>query len=86
LYVGEIGGTSNKIITVGAYVTKDQYVNLKGNLEKSEDSLSHLAEFSSRGPTADGRTKPEITAPGEELVSAVNSYSTSTMKITAVQC
>jgi len=74
--VGEIGGTSNKIITVGAYVTKDQYVNLKGNLEKSEDSLSHLAEFSSRGPTADGRTKPEITAPGEELVSAVNSYST----------
>ncbi|MEI8006126.1 MAG: S8 family serine peptidase [Bacteroidota bacterium] len=73
--IGEIGGTSKKIITVGAYVTKYQYVNIKGNTMTSSDSLDHLAAFSSRGPTVDGRTKPEITAPGEQLVSSVNSYS-----------
>ncbi len=28
------------------------------------DSLGNLAPFSSRGPTADGRTKPDLTAPG----------------------
>ena len=73
--IGEIGGTSKKIITVGAYTTKHEYLNIKGVTQTSDDELNTLAEFSSRGPTIDGRTKPEITAPGEELVSSVNSYS-----------
>jgi len=30
----------------------------------AEDSLGALASFSSRGPTADGRLKPELTGPG----------------------
>jgi subtilisin family serine protease len=30
----------------------------------AEDSLGTLASFSSRGPTADGRVKPDVTAPG----------------------
>jgi len=73
---GEIGGTSKKIITVGAYVTKDSYVNMQGKTMTSADPLNQLASFSSRGPTVDGRTKPEICAPGEKLVSSVNSYDT----------
>src|SRR5207247_6214951 len=30
----------------------------------AEDSLGTIASFSSRGPTADGRLKPDLTAPG----------------------
>jgi subtilisin family serine protease len=30
----------------------------------AEDSLGNIANFSSRGPTADGRVKPDFTAPG----------------------
>ncbi len=33
----------------------------------AEDSLGTLASFSSRGPTADGRIKPDFTAPGVDV-------------------
>jgi len=33
----------------------------------AEDSLGGLASFSSRGPTADGRMKPDFTAPGVDI-------------------
>ena len=41
----------------------------------AEDSLGTLAGFSSRGPTADGRPKPDLTAPGV-LVCALNGPNT----------
>jgi subtilisin family serine protease len=52
-------GTARGAITVGAYVTRS------GSLP-----LGSIAPFSSPGPTADGRQKPEITAPGYYLYSA----------------
>lgn len=33
----------------------------------AEDSLGHVTAFSSRGPTADGRLKPDLTAPGLDV-------------------
>ena len=33
----------------------------------AEDSLGAIASFSSRGPTADGRLKPDLTAPGLDV-------------------
>ena len=35
------------------------------------DSLGQVAAFSSRGPTADGRTKPEVVGPGSAVTVAV---------------
>lgn len=52
-------GISQKIITVGALDDKD-------TSDRSDDDV---AEFSSRGPTIDGHTKPDILAPGVNIVS-----------------
>lgn len=62
--VGEVGGTAKKIVTVGAFVTK-----LQGYDEVF--TLGDKAGFSSMGPTADGRIKPDIAAPGARIASAV---------------
>lgn len=74
--VGEIGGTGNSIITVGAYTTKNSYTDFYNNSHNIPVYVSNgsIAPFSSKGPTADGRTKPDITAPGNVIVSSVNSY------------
>lgn len=60
--VGEIGGTGKRIITVGSFNTK--------NVAKIGD----ISYFSSVGPTIDGRTKPDITAPGSTVTAAFSSY------------
>ena len=52
-----IPGTSQEIIAVGSYVTKGA-------------GVGSLSSFSSRGPTRDGRPKPEISAPGQFVMSA----------------
>lgn len=62
--VGEIGGTCKKIITVGAYVS-----NNRGGVIRQDERQK--ASFSSEGPTADGRVKPEICAPGCQVASSV---------------
>lgn len=73
---GEIGGTGNSVITVGAYTTKNTYQNFSGQTVQSPffNDIGELAPFSSHGPTADGRTKPEITAPGNVVISSLSSF------------
>lgn len=62
--VGEIGGTGKKVISVGAYATRT------GSYARQEGIIT---EFSSLGPTADGRIKPDITAPGNQIISSFSS-------------
>lgn len=40
-----------------------------GSIHKSKPHLYGISYFSSRGPTADGRCKPDLVAPGERIVS-----------------
>lgn len=74
--VGEIGGTGKSVITVGAYTTTNSYTNFNNSQQtiSYNVALEEIAPFSSKGPTADNRTKPDITAPGNVIIAPVNSF------------
>lgn len=82
--VGELGGESPDVISVGSYNSKMQFqpLALKGTQDAygiNPDLVGNFGEhskFSSYGPTADGRIKPDITAPGAIIVSAGSRYCT----------
>ncbi|MGC8869312.1 MAG: S8 family serine peptidase, partial [Sulfurihydrogenibium sp.] len=67
-YLGTVGipATSPYVIAVGALTSKP----LDIITSKSFIDLGKIAYFSSRGPTRDGRIKPDITAPGYFVLSA----------------
>src|SRR5690554_1392225 len=60
---GELGGTGNNMISVGAYTTKNAWTAFNGSAQQADfyAPIGALAPFSSKGPTADNRTKPDIT-------------------------
>ncbi|MCM1110814.1 MAG: S8 family peptidase [Clostridium sp.] len=76
--IGEIGGTANSIISVGSYDSRRSLpLLLGGGIELNENmsfETGHTSVFSSRGPTADGRTAPTILAAGMPVVSAYSRY------------
>jgi subtilisin family serine protease len=45
-----------------------------GSIHKSNPHTYGVSYFSSRGPTADGRKKPDLVAPGEQVLSAYHAY------------
>jgi subtilisin family serine protease len=66
-----IPGTASKIITVGSFFTHPFVPGVTADIEAQLNNLvGTLAPNSSFGPTRDGRPKPEITAPGEAIISA----------------
>ena len=65
--VGEPGGVGKNVITVGSYLRSD--FNIFG-----QELGGTLSNFSSSGPTVDGRLKPEISSTGQAVASSVNSY------------
>ena len=80
--VGEIGGTGKSVLSVGAYTTKNAYTDINGQQHQIDAFAENgqIAPFSSHGPTLDGRLKPEITAPGNVVVSAISSYDEYTLQ------
>jgi subtilisin family serine protease len=83
-------GTARNAITVGAYVTKIAWTDIDDhqidlgqppfNLE-----IGPLAVFSNAGPTRDGRLKPEIAAPGQEIASTYTPDAPPTSAVSAYQ-
>jgi len=61
-----VGSSANakNIVSVGATESAN------GDLSWQQNGIAYLADFSSRGPTADGRRKPDIVAPGYSILSA----------------
>ncbi|MBC7465534.1 MAG: S8 family serine peptidase [Bdellovibrio sp.] len=61
------GGNQKKVGELSS--SKDNWPVAPITLSTMSDNVNGLAMFSSRGPTADGRTKPEIVAPGTNILS-----------------
>ncbi|MCG8332828.1 MAG: S8 family peptidase [Chitinophagales bacterium] len=60
--------TTHNVLSAGAYVTREYYNDLQGSTQTEGQLKQDIADFSSRGPTVDGRIKPDITAPGSIII------------------
>lgn len=84
--IAEIGGTAKGILSVGAYTTRNTYTVLNQTEERTlDETVGQRSSFSSEGPTADGRTKPETYAPGCFIISAASRHDNSGTLILAAE-
>ena len=67
--------STKSAIAVAAFNSKVSFVNLAGQTQSYAGyQRGRLSLFSSKGPTTDGRVKPDVSAPGLALASSVSSY------------
>ncbi len=62
------------MISVGAMAARSAFSNWTGKLINDSNYVlpGFIAKFSSKGPTVDGRIKPDVAAPGFDVPSSVN--------------
>jgi subtilisin family serine protease len=60
---------SNMDLSIGDPANLDEAIAV-GSVHKESPHIYGVSYFSSRGPTADGRPKPDVVAPGERVLSA----------------
>ena len=64
-------GNGDRVITVGSFNSKSTWASLAGSQDYSAQyPVGAASDFSSLGPTRDGRTKPELSAPGAWVCAA----------------
>jgi subtilisin family serine protease len=61
---------SDVVISTGQYVNRNNYIDVNGNLQTFPTTEGNIAASSSRGPTRDGRIKPDITSTGEQTLAS----------------
>lgn len=66
--------TGYNTISVGAYVSKNEYTDLSGTVHTQPWTVGDAYPLSGKGPTYDGRLKPDVVAPGAAVVSSYSSY------------
>ena len=67
-------GLADSAVCVGAFNTKNSWTNAAGSKVSTPGyKLGDIADFSSTGPSRDGRILPTITAPGYMIASAKSS-------------
>ena len=65
-------GTAYSAITVGSYATRNGWDSEESTITLSAINMEDISYFSSPGPTRDGDTKPEITAPGQWIIAPLS--------------
>jgi len=81
-YMVGIPGDAANAVTVASYVTREAWTDIDGNYHTEEGVyLDDISNFSSHGPTRDGRTKPEIAAPGQFIISTLSGDLTETVEL-----
>ncbi len=68
-------GAATGAITVGAYTSKTTWEDVWGHPHTAGLDLNDISDFSSEGPRRDGFQKPDLTAPGAMVVSALSVHS-----------
>lgn len=73
-YLVGIPATADRVIAVGAHVTKLSWEGVGGVVQTfgAEEALGDIAFFSSPGPRRDGVQKPDLTASGKMVVSSLS--------------
>jgi subtilisin family serine protease len=61
--------SADHAFAIGAYVTRENWTGFDGSSQGYGYTLGDIAPWSSRGPRVDGRTKPDIAAPGSITIS-----------------
>jgi subtilisin family serine protease len=68
-----IPATARRLLCVGSHVSKTQWTDIDDTVRVQPNAtLDVISGFSSRGPSRDGRTLPDFTAPGEAIISALS--------------
>jgi len=75
LVIESAGGRveANMDLTIGDPANLEESIAV-GSVHKTNPHTYGISYFSSRGPTADGRRKPDLVAPGEKIVSALHQF------------
>ena len=81
---------SQKVVTVGNFFSRSAYRDLNDSLvdltlPPFESQSGYLVPSSGKGPTRDGRLKPDVIAPGSYVLSAGDSYYMNTLTSSADQ-
>ncbi len=69
-----LGNHAESAVIVGSYAHRWRWMDKDGNgwMYSGSDRSDNVSSFSSIGPTRDGRQKPDITAPGQGMVSSLS--------------
>lgn len=67
--------TTDSVISVGAYCTRDHYIDAHGDTcTISKAYMGQIAYFSSYGPDENGIQRPDVCAPGHSVLSSASRY------------
>jgi subtilisin family serine protease len=73
-----VPATADSVIAVGAIGSRTSWTDVAGMTIQQPVPLDGPSEFSSFGPTRDGRLKPDLVAPGEYIISSLSADAPST--------